>query len=609
MTTSLPPVVAVPPTASDPPTVAGPGVLAQLAVVVAGVLATAGVVLAGLAAPDEPGGAGIALACWVSVPYVVSGLVSWRRRPDSHLGVLMLATGFVTFANFLVWARSDVLFTIGAATQLLPPVLLLHLFLAFPSGRLATRASRAVVAAGYGFAALTVPELLLGLEAPRNVLAVWDAPVVATVLLDVQLLGISGLALVGLALLVRRRRQHGPSVRPAVDLLVRASSLGLVTIAALLLMGLLGWTTATDAIRIVTFLIVGSAPIVFLAGVLHARLGRASVEGLLDELGRRPRPVEVQDAVARALRDPSATLAYWVPEYDSWADIEGRQVDLAPTPGRTATPVEHAGTTVAVVRHDAALDDEPELLAAVASVVGMTVENARLHVELRARVEEVRGSRVRILQAEEDERRRLERDLHDGAQQRLVALSLELGRLRRDVAAAPGAADAVATSADLVVRLDEARDTVQESLDELRALAHGIYPATLADHGLAVALESLATRSTVPVRIEGSPAQRLPPPVELAAHYVVSECLANVMKHADASSVTVRLEATPNTGSATKPKTLVVEVIDDGRGGITDGGSGLRGLADRVEAIGGSLHVASPAGVGTTVRAELPCAP
>ncbi|MBY5162140.1 sensor histidine kinase [Salsipaludibacter albus] len=608
MTTSLPPIGVAPPAVAEPPTVTGPGVLPQVAVAVAGVLATAAVVLVGLTSPEGPGAASVVLACWVSVPYVVSGLVSWRRRPDSRLGVLMLATGFATFANFLVWARSDLLFTFGLAVQFLPPVLLLHLFLAFPSGRLTTRASRVVVVAAYALAALTIPDLLLGFEAPRNVLAVRDLPAAATTLLDVELLGLSALLLAGVVLLAWRRHRDGPSVRRAVDLLVQAASLGLVMIAVLLLMGVLDWNTAGDTIRLVAFAIIGSAPIVFLAGLLHARLGRASVEGLVAELGQRPRPAEVQVAVARALRDPSATVAYWVPEYDSWADIDGRQVDLAPVPGRTATPVRHGGATVAVVLHDPTLDDEPELLAAVASVVGLTVENARLHVELRARIEEVRGSRERILQAEEGERRRLERDLHDGAQQRLVALSLELGRLRRDVAAGvdgPSTASPrppVAETTDLVMRLDSARDTVQTSLDELRALAHGIYPATLADHGLAVALESLATDSTVPVVVEGSPDRRLPAPVELATHYVVSECLTNVMKHAHASAVTVRLDQVDST--------LVVEVSDDGVGGVTGhDGSGLRGLADRVEAIGGTLHVTSPAGVGTTVRVELPCAP
>jgi signal transduction histidine kinase len=211
-------------------------------------------------------------------------------------------------------------------------------------------------------------------------------------------------------------------------------------------------------------------------------------------------------------------------------------------------------------------------------------------VELRARLEELRGSRIRILQAEQNERRRLERDLHDGAQQRLVALSLELGKLGFQLAEDP----------ELRARVDAAGSEVAATLTELRDLAHGLHPAAVSDHGLAVALESLATHATVPVQVIGAPVVRLPEPVELAAFYLVCEGLANVAKHARASSAVVELTR--------EPTNLVIEITDDGRGGATtEHGAGLRGLADRVEALGGRLQVWSPLGQGTRVRAEIPC--
>jgi signal transduction histidine kinase len=240
--------------------------------------------------------------------------------------------------------------------------------------------------------------------------------------------------------------------------------------------------------------------------------------------------------------------------------------------------------------HDSALDDEPRLLSAVVSAIGMTIENAQLQVELRARLEELRGSRARILQAEQSERRRLERDLHDGAQQRLIALSLELGEL----------GDRLDGDVELRTRIDTVREEVTASLAELRDLARGIHPAAVSDHGLAVALESVATRAGIPVQLIGATPDRLPEPVELAAFYIVCEALANVARHAAASSAVVELHR--NAGL------LTVEVRDDGIGGASaDIGSGLRGLADRVEALGGRLQVWSPVGQGTRLRAEIPC--
>jgi PAS domain S-box-containing protein len=214
----------------------------------------------------------------------------------------------------------------------------------------------------------------------------------------------------------------------------------------------------------------------------------------------------------------------------------------------------------------------------------------RLYAELHARLEELAASRARIVTAGDVERRRLERNLHDGAQQRLVALSLSLrvalGKLDSDPAAAREA-------------LADAGDELALALEELRELARGLHPAVLSDRGLRAAVETLAGRAPVPVEIAEIPDGRLPEPVEAAAYYLIAEALTNVTKYADASTARVRV--------ALNDASVVVEVSDDGVGGADPAsGSGLRGLADRVEALGGSLDVVSPAGAGTSLRAEIP---
>jgi signal transduction histidine kinase len=220
----------------------------------------------------------------------------------------------------------------------------------------------------------------------------------------------------------------------------------------------------------------------------------------------------------------------------------------------------------------------------------MAIDNGRLHAELRARLQELRGSRVRVIEAGHKERQRLERDLHDGAQQRLIALSLELSRLEERLAADP----------DARMRLDQARREISKSLDELRAVARGIHPAVVSGHGLEVALEQLAARAPVPVRLKVAVKGRLPEHLEVAAFYLVSESLTNIGKHARATAATVDV--------ARSDGQLVVEVKDDGVGGAdTERGTGLRGLADRVEALDGRIRVWSPRGGGTRLRAEIPC--
>ena len=261
-----------------------------------------------------------------------------------------------------------------------------------------------------------------------------------------------------------------------------------------------------------------------------------------------------------------------------------------PDSGHTATLIEREGRPVAALVHDPFLDDEQELLDAVSAAAGIALENARLQAELRARLEELHESRARVLTAGQEERRRLERNLHDGAQQRLISLSLDLKRLEGQLGDDP----------DARAEIDQARREIATSLDELRTIARGLHPAVVSGHGLQVALDTLIAKAPVPVTLNAELDGRLDEAVEVAAYYVVSESLANVGKHAQAKAATVSVER--ENGS------LVVEVADDGVGGAdAEQGGGLRGLADRVEAHGGRLRVWTPRGGGTRVRAEIPC--
>jgi signal transduction histidine kinase len=356
--------------------------------------------------------------------------------------------------------------------------------------------------------------------------------------------------------------------------------------------GLVTGQVAFETIRRVMLFVIGLAPLAFLIGLLHARLARSAVGDLFVELRANPAPADLRYALARALRDPSLTLVYWLPELESWADLDGRPVRLdAADAGRATTLIDRHGAHVAALVHDPSLDDEPELLQAVVAAAAIAIENARLQVELRARLEELKASRLRIIEAGQSERRRMERNLHDGAQQRLVSLSIELGLLEARFAADPEARR----------QIDQVKRELGHSLEELRELARGLHPAMLTGHGLAAALEGLVARAPLPVGLRVHLDGRLPEQHEVAAYYLVSESLTNVAKYAHASAASVDV--------ARADGRLVVEVSDDGRGGAsTDAGSGLRGLADRVEALDGRLRIFSPDGGGTRVRAEIPCA-
>ena len=299
----------------------------------------------------------------------------------------------------------------------------------------------------------------------------------------------------------------------------------------------------------------------------------------------------VREILAASLGDRSVTVAYWLPDRGAFVDESGHRVEMpAPGSGRTWTAVERDGRPVAAIVHDAALDTSRELVHAAAAASSLAIDNERLKADLRARLEELRVSRLRIVEAADAARRRIERDLHDGAQQQLVALAIELRLLRRRIADE----DTGAAIEDLSRRLGEA-------LEELRELARGIHPAVLTDRGLGPALAGLADRVPIDVDLDVGVDGRMPPAIEAAAYFLVAEGLTNVVKYAGATQATVTVRH--------EDGQLVVTVADDGRGGADpEAGSGLRGLQDRLSAVDGTLIVDSPPGGGTELQGRLPCA-
>jgi signal transduction histidine kinase len=571
---------------------APPSTSKLLAIAAAGIAApvyTAGLAVSG----NKISGIHIALLHWISVPYILVGLIAWWRRPASRLGGLMITAGFAMGLSTLQFADHDLLYTLGSALDLLPAALFLHVYLAFPDGRVRTRVERALVGASY---ALTIgPQLAkmaLGEFGGNNLLRVWDAPEARALVQQVQLVSLSVALLLGAGVLAVRRRHEGRPRRRSLALLVDSFALGLVTAAMLFVVGAFGvFAPAFQPLQRTTLAVIGLSPFAFLIGLVDARLARSAVGGLIIALRADLAPSELRTALARALRDQTLTLAYWLPDFHSYADLDGRPVTVPDEGGRATTIIDRGGGPVAALLHDPALYDEPDLLSAVTAAAGIALENGRLHAQLRARLEELRGSRARLIDAGQQERKRLERNLHDGAQQRLVALSLELSMLQQQLAADPEAR----------ARVEHAREEIARSLTELRDVARGIHPAVLTGHGLEVALESMVARAPVPVRLLVTLDGRLEEPLEVAAYYVVSESLANIGKHAQATTASVEV--------AQRDGDLVVQVVDDGVGGAdTERGTGLRGLADRVEALGGRLRVWTPSGGGTRVRAEIPCA-
>jgi signal transduction histidine kinase len=516
--------------------------------------------------------------------FVATGLLAWRRRPGNHTGQLMAAAGFAWFAAGLAEAEDDLLHTIGIALDALFPAFVGHLLLAFPTGRLETRAERVVAVAAYlTVTVLQLPSLLFE-EDPRSLLAVESDQDLSDVLDALQYLAALPVILATAVLLARRWAAAPPAQRRVVApvLWTGGAAFAVFVLAA----GFDAAGSPAEALEALSVALLATVPYGFLAGLLRSRLAQgAAVGALVRELGQAPGPEALRGALADALGDPSLELAYWLPDAGRFADARGRPVSLD---DRAWTAVELDGRRIGAIVHHPALADEPELVRTAGAAAALSIENQRLAAELRARIEELRASRARLVEAGDAERRRLERNLHDGAQSRLVALALKLRVARARAEGRPEVEEV----------LDESSAELQASLDELRELARGIHPAVLSDRGLGPALEALASRAPVPVTVRAG-AGELPPAVETAIYFVVSEALANVAKYAQATQATVTVERDGGTVTA--------EIADDGVGGAdAASGSGLRGLSDRVAALDGRLELHSPPGGGTRVRAEIP---
>ncbi|HEY7561306.1 MAG TPA: histidine kinase [Gaiellaceae bacterium] len=528
--------------------------------------------------------------------WIACGLVACARWPENRTGLLIVALGLADMSNQLYWDAA-VPFTLATLVSGLMIPLTAHLFLAFPTGRLTGRVERRFVLSAYAACAVLAPAVALTSnplaedcpDCPDNLLRVVGSSAASDAVDLVATIAVAAIFLTLAVLLVRRLRvARGPTRRALAPVLLAAAAALLFLVAATIAEAF-GATAAAGVFYEGTGFAYIAIPIAFLVGLMRTRLQRSGVADLVVELGSSPRPPEVRDAIARTLGDPSLEVAFWLPEEGRYVDPAGQPVDPDADPGRAVTPLGHDGNRLAALVHDPSLLDDPQLVEAVGAAATLTLENARLQVELRAQLEEVRASRARLVEAEDAERRRIERDLHDGAQQRLLGIRLALQLAR----------DRIGDDADVEALLAEADAEVGGALEELRALARGIHPAVLTDEGLGPALGALARRAPVPVDVAVN-GERFSPAVEATAYFVACEALANAVKHAGASRVAI--DVTRTNGR------VAIAVADDGVGGADLGGAGLRGLRDRVEALDGRLDVSSPAGGGTRVTAAIPCA-
>jgi signal transduction histidine kinase len=570
-----------------PPTALPLGWVHALVLIVAGAL---GLWMLIVSAQADSLGIGMALAVLVGWAFVACGTFLWSRRRDSRIGELMVAFGALwLFGRSLLLVQQPIPFTAGMWITDLSAAAFALFLLSYPTGRIASPIDRAIAVI---FLFVSIPLefvwlLFLELEGGLNILAVAPNATAAQVVDAVQrsALALAAVLLIG-SVALRWLRSSGPVRRQTTPILVGAVAILLASASWILQPLGITLPELNNLVLAAQF----ATPIAILAVLLRARIARP-LRDFVIELGQTPTPARLRDALAHALGDPSLEVAYWSPTRERFEDSGGEPVGLpAAGAGQAVTLLEREGVREAAIVHDAVLLDDPGLMAAVAGALRLAVANDRLTAEVKTQLEEVRASRARIVEAGDLERRRVERDLHDGAQQRLISLSLEL-RVARN---------ALGQDADPAVRrsLDRAADEAAAALAELRDLALGIHPLILTESGLGAAVESLADRSPVDVAVDIGP-ERYPAAVEAAAYFVISEALANVAKYASATMARVRVR--PFEGHMT------IDVDDDGVGGADPrSGSGLNGLRDRLAALDGTLAIDSPSGGGTRLSARIP---
>ena len=521
---------------------------------------------------------------------LVSGVLGWLMRPASRVGPLLCLTAALWWLPYLQDSEVDLLASLGYAARDLWLAALVHIVLTYPDGR-ASRWTYAVVVLAY--LRVLVPNVVNALLAPappplqnRNFSNVGDEPGFVVDVHDLvakdlgHVLG-GVIAILFVARLVRGTRVSRTAAIPLV--LAAVLTLAYFTLQNFTCGTIFGWSQGGDTLAF------AAIPLAFLVALTGGRRARGRMGSLLVDVGDRPDAGALRNALARALRDPTLELTYRLGPDEGWVTPDGVRYELpAGDPRRTISYLERDGEQVAAIVHDAALASQPERLEPVRRAARLLLDNEQLTAQVRHQLGEVRASRRRILEAGDQARRAVERDLHDGAQQRLVGLALNLRLAERT--ADPATA----------LLLDEFAQELEAAIAELRELARGIHPSVVTESGLPTALGALAKRSPVPLAVEIDLARRYPDVIEATVYYVVAEALTNVVRYASASAASLTVfEA---------GEVLHVEIRDDGVGGASVGaGSGLSGLRDRVEAIGGALVVESPPGGGTrvVVRIEL----
>jgi signal transduction histidine kinase len=530
--------------------------------------------------------------------FIGTGIYAWLRQPENRFGALMTAVGFSACLAGLRVSTESWVFIFGLLFITSQWALLYHMLLAFPGGRLHDPLERLLVVGTYVSAWVVHPVQVLfqdtsRLGFPANPLLIEGHSDLSVTLSRSR----AWLALVLITslgvILARRWAAARGSQRQALAPVLLSGGLVMLLLAL--------WYAAMlaeldqdlqQALEDARYVVLATVPFAFLAGLLRSRVaGATAVSEVVARLGDPGvRRTGVCQALAEALEGTSLEVAYRAPDGGEYFDAAGSSVQLPPRePDRAVVPLESGEEPGAVLLYDASRDDERELVRAVTAAATLTLENERLAAQLRAKVEQLSASRTRIVESGDAARRRLERDLHDGAQQRLVSLALSLRVLSARADGDP----------DVARQLEAARAELDQALDELRELARGIHPAILSDAGLDGAIGSLVARAPMPVTVLELPDRRLPSAVETAVYFIVAEALTNVAKYAHATETTVRVVS--DDGYA------IVEVCDDGVGGADPAaGSGLRGLADRVAALDGDLELDSRPGGGTTLRARMP---
>ncbi|GAA4787854.1 hypothetical protein GCM10023200_22660 [Actinomycetospora chlora] len=566
--------------------------LALVALVGAVVLGAAIEMVLLVGSPEGPYGV-LVLLPLTGVVYAGVGAVAWARRPSNRTGAILVAGGLAWLAAALVNTLVPLLIAVGQITAWIPIAIVLHALLAFPSGRLGARGPRVVAAAGYLVAILPQPARYAAtpLEPPYDPLFVADRPAVATAATLAQTVAATVLLAVVAAVLVRRLAVADRDRRRA---LLPVYAYGAVAVLGISVLSALTRYAGADPLLapVLQLLWQSGVPVAFTAAMLRGGFARTGeLEELAAWLAGPAREGDLRGALARALGDASLTLAFRVerPEGTAgeWVDESGTPVVLpAPDADRTAEPVVLGEREVAVVIHDRALLPDPEPVRAAGRIVALAADRERLTAEVLASRDELRASRARLVAAEDDERRRLARDLHDRLQSRLVLLAVT-------------ASDASVADAGSLAAV---RRGIEDAVTELRDLVAGVLPALLIERGLVAAVEDLGERSPVPLVLSAGPGadDGLPPAVESTAYHVVVEAVTNAVKHAGATTVAVDVTRVGDR--------LRVEIADDGVGGARAGtGAGLRGMADRAGALGGTIALDSDEGRGTRMVLEVPC--